>query len=260
MSEADPVHREAQEGSGQDLPAGEEERLWRGVGDGDERARERLVRHYLPFAEALARRYRTAREPHEDLEQVASMGLIKAVDRFDPGRGVPFKGFAAPTILGELKRHFRDRVWTVRVPRSIQEGIADVESATADLAGELQRMPSVREIAARVGKDETDVLEILEANQKRRPTSIDRTLRGDDDDSAPVAELIGDEDRGFEMVEGKLAIEQELPHLDERERRVLALRFADDMTQSQIATEIGCSQMQVSRILRKALDKIRERV
>jgi RNA polymerase sigma-B factor len=259
MGEAEPIPRDGYERAEESLPAGEEERLWRGIADGDERARERLVRHYLPFAEALARRYRTAREPHEDLEQVASMGLIKAVDRFEPGRGVPFKGFAAPTILGELKRHFRDRVWTVRVPRSIQEGIADVEAATADLAAELQRMPSVREIAARVGREETDVLEILEANQKRRPSSIDRTLRSDDEDSAPVAELIGDEDEGFEMVEGRLTIEQELPHLDERERRVLALRFADDMTQSQIAAEIGCSQMQVSRIIRKALDKLRER-
>ncbi|GIK77435.1 MAG: SigB/SigF/SigG family RNA polymerase sigma factor [Acidobacteria bacterium] len=245
--------------SGEDLPAGEEERLWRRAADADERARERLVRHYLPFAEMLARRYHTAREPHEDLEQVARMGLVKAVARFEPERGVPFKGFAAPTILGELKRHFRDRVWMVRVPRSIQEGIAEIEAATTGLAAELQRMPSVREIAARVGREETEVLEILEANQRRRPSSIDRTVRGDDGDAAPAAELIGGEDDGFELVEGRLAIERELPHLDERERRVIALRFAADMTQSQIAAEIGCSQMQVSRILRRALDKLRER-
>jgi RNA polymerase sigma-B factor len=260
MSATGPLHRDHDDHHHEVLPEGEEARLWRRVATGDARARERLVRHYLPFAEALARRYRTAREPHEDLEQVAGMGLVKAVDRFDPARGVPFKGFAAPTILGELKRHFRDRVWTVRVPRSIQEGIADVDAATADLIAELQRTPSVREIAARLGRDETDVLEILEANQKRRPSSIDRTLRSDDEDSAPVADLIGAEDQGFELVEGRLAIEQEMPVLDDRERRVIALRFGGDMTQSQIAAEIGCSQMQVSRILRRALDKLRERV
>jgi RNA polymerase sigma-B factor len=242
-----------------ELDPAEEERLWRRVADGDERAREELVRHYLPFAEAMALRYRTAREPHEDLEQVASMGLIKAVDRFDPERGVPFKGFAGPTILGELKRHFRDRVWTVRVPRSVQEGIAEVESATADLEAELQRTPSIREIAERLGKDETDVLEVLEANVNRRPVSIDRTMRTDEDDAAPAAERIGTEDEGYDLVEGRITIEQELPHLDERERRVIKLRFADDMTQTEIAAEIGCSQMQISRILRGALDKLRER-
>ena len=238
----------------------EERRLWQRVAAGDERARESLVRHYLPFAEAMAKRYRTAREPHEDLEQVASMGLVKAVDRFDPGRGVPFKGFAGPTILGELKRHFRDRVWTVRVPRSVQEGIAEVETATSDLEAELQRTPSIREISERIGRSETDVLDILEANLNRRPVSIDRTMRTDEDDSAPASERIGTEDSGFELVEGRLTIEQELPHLDERERRAIELRFAEDMTQSQIAAEIGCSQMQVSRILRGALAKLRERI
>lgn len=243
-----------------ELNPSEERRLWERKGAGDERAREELVRHYLPFAEAMAKRYRTAREPHEDLEQVASMGLIKAVDRFEPDRGVPFKGFAGPTILGELKRHFRDRVWTVRVPRSVQEGIAEVETATADLESELQRTPSIREIAAHIGKSETDVLEVMEANLNRRPVSMDRTMRTDEDDSVPASERIGTEDQSFELVEGRLTIEQELPHLDDRERRVIKLRFADDMTQSQIAAEIGCSQMQVSRILRGALAKLRERV
>jgi RNA polymerase sigma-B factor len=237
-----------------------EQRLWERVAAGDERAREELVRSDLPFAEAMAKRYRTAREPHEDLEQVASMGLIKAVDRFDPSRGVPFKGFAGPTILGELKRHFRDRVWTVRVPRSVQEGIAEVEAATADLESELQRTPSIGEIARHLGKDETDVLEILEANLNRRPVSIDRTMRTDEDDAAPAVDRIGSADEGYELIEGRLTIEQEMPHLDERERRVIELRFADDMTQSQIAAEIGCSQMQISRILRGALAKLRERV
>ncbi|MEZ5073805.1 MAG: SigB/SigF/SigG family RNA polymerase sigma factor [Solirubrobacterales bacterium] len=250
-----PPHRPA----AGDLDPTRERHLWKRAGDGDERAREELVRHYLPFAAAMALRYRSAREPHEDLEQVASMGLVKAVDRFDPDRGVPFMGFAAPTILGELKRHFRDRVWAVHVPRSIQEGIAEVESATANLEAELQRTPSIGEIAELLGRDETDILEILEANLNRRPVSIDRTTHTDED-ASPVAERIGAEDAGYELVEGRVTIEQELPHLDERERRVIGLRFADDMTQSQIADEIGCSQMQVSRILRRALEKLRERV
>ncbi|HET6830256.1 MAG TPA: SigB/SigF/SigG family RNA polymerase sigma factor [Solirubrobacterales bacterium] len=228
----------AEDGPQEPLNRAEEQRLWQRVADGDS----------------------GAREPHEDLEQVASMGLIKAVDRFEPKRAVPFKGFAAPTILGELKRHFRDRVWTVRVPRSIQEGIAEVDAATADLQAELQRTPSVREIAAHLGIEVTEVLEILEANQNRRPTSIDRTIRTDDDASTPVSERIGTADEGFELIEGRITIEQELPHLDERERRVIALRFSEDMTQSQIAAEVGCSQMQVSRIIRKALDKLRARV
>ncbi len=252
-----PAHRKSNDAS---LDPVTEQRLWERAAAGDERAREDLVRNYLPFAEAMAKRYRTAREPHEDLEQVASMGLIKAVDRFDPSRGVPFKGFAGPTILGELKRHFRDRVWTVRVPRSVQEGIAEVETATADLESELQRTPSIGEIARHLGKDETDVLEMLEANLNRRPVSMDRTMRTDEDDAAPAADRIGAEDGGYELVEGRLTIEQELPHLDDRERRVIKLRFADDMTQSQIAAEIGCSQMQVSRILRGALTKLRDRV
>jgi RNA polymerase sigma-B factor len=242
------------------LSAAEEARLWERHGGGDKAARDELVRHYLPFATALAKRYRAAPEPYEDLEQVAGMGLLKAVDRFDPARGVPFKGFAAPTILGELKRHFRDRVWTVHVPRSVQEGIAEVEAATADLEAELQRTPSVAEIAAHLGKDPTDVLDVLQANLNRRPVSIDRTIRTSEDDSAPAAERIGTEEEGYELVEGRLAIEQELPRLDERERRVLELRFAAEKTQTQIAAEIGCSQMQVSRILRRALDKLRERV
>jgi RNA polymerase sigma-B factor len=246
--------------NGADLSPSVEAGLWERHGTGDKAAREELVRHYLPFATAMAKRYRTAREPHEDLEQVAGMGLLKAVDRFDASRGVPFKGFAGPTILGELKRHFRDRVWTVHVPRSVQEGIAEVESATADLEAELQRTPSVAEIAAHLGKDPTDVLDVLQANLNRRPVSIDRTIRTNEDDSAPAAERIGTEEEGYELVEGRLAIEQELPRLDERERRVIELRFAADMTQTQIAAEIGCSQMQVSRILRRALDKLRENV
>jgi len=191
--------------------------------------------------------------------QVANLGLVNAVDRFDPSRGTPFAGFATPTILGELKRHFRDRVWTVRVPRGLHVRIAEVDKAVAELSRQHQRSPSVAEIAARLEVPELDVLEVLEANQNRRMLSLDRPARGEDSDD-PMSEWIGDEDAGYELIDSRLALEEAIPHLDERERLVLRLRFAEDMTQSQIADRIGCSQMHVSRILRRTLTRVRERI
>ena len=224
----------------------------------DPATREELVRRYLPFAKNLALRYRGASESFDDLLQVASLGLVNAIDRFDPDRGTPFTAFASPTILGELKRHFRDRVWTVRVPRGLHDRMAEVDKAISALTVELQRSPSVGEIAERLEVDPTDVLEVLEANHNRRPLSLDRPVGGEEDES-PASEWVGDEDEGFELVEDKLALEGALPHLDERERLVLQLRFVEDMTQSQIAERIGHSQMHVSRILRRTLERIRER-
>lgn len=221
--------------------------------------RDELVRRYLPFAKGLALRYRGASESLDDLMQVANLGLVNAVDRFDPSRGTPFAGFATPTILGELKRHFRDRVWTVRVPRGLHDRIAEVDKAVAELSRQQQRSPSVGEIAERLGVPELDVLEVLEANQNRRMLSLDRPARGEDSDD-PMSEWIGDEDAGYELIDSRLALEEAIPHLDERERLVLRLRFAEDMTQSQIADRIGCSQMHVSRILRRTLTRVRERI
>ncbi|HEX8959487.1 MAG TPA: sigma-70 family RNA polymerase sigma factor, partial [Solirubrobacterales bacterium] len=189
-----------------------------------------------------------------------NLGLVNAIDRFEPARGTPFAAFASPTILGELKRHFRDRVWTVRVPRGLHDRMAEVEKAITELTKELQRSPSVGEIAARLGLEQTDVLEVLEANHNRRPLSLDRPTGAEDADETPASEWIGSEDAGFELVEGRIALDAALPYLDERERLVLRLRFADDMTQSQIALRIGHSQMHVSRILRRALTRIRERI
>jgi RNA polymerase sigma-B factor len=225
----------------------------------DVAAREELVRRYLPFAKNLALRYRGASESFDDLLQVANLGLVNAVDRFDPARGTPFAAFASPTILGELKRHFRDRVWTVRVPRGLHDRMAEVEKATTALTVELQRSPSVGEIAAKLEIDPADVLEVLEANHNRRPLSLDRPVGGEDDES-PASEWVGDEDEGFELIDDKLALEGVLPHLDDRERLILRLRFVEDMTQSQIAEQIGHSQMHVSRILRRTLERIREEV
>ena len=237
-----------------------EERLWlRFVERRDPVIREELVRRYLPLARSLTQRYRGVNESFDDLLQVASLALVKAVDRFDPARGTPFTAFASPTILGELKRHFRDRVWTVRVPRGLHDRMGEVEKAIAALTEELQRSPSVGEIAGRLQIEPVEVLEAMEASHNRRPLSLDRPA-GTDEDEAPASESIGEEDRGFEMVEGKATLEEAIPRLDERERLVLRLRFAEDMTQAQIAERIGHSQMHVSRILRRALQQIREQV
>jgi RNA polymerase sigma-B factor len=240
--------------------AGEAE-LWRRFArNRDPATREELVRRNMPFAKRLALRYRGASESFDDLLQVANLGLINAIDRFEPDRGIPFTAFASPTILGELKRHFRDRVWTVRVPRGLHDRMAEVDKAITELTKRLQRSPSVAEIAERLELEQTDVLEVLEANHNRRPLSLDRPAGGEDADETAPVEWVGSEDEGFELVEGRIALDAALPFLDERERLVLRLRFVDDLTQSQIAEQIGHSQMHVSRILRRALARIREQI
>jgi RNA polymerase sigma-B factor len=246
-------------GAGTQL-AGESE-LWRRFArDREPAIREELVRRNMPFAKRLALRYRGASESFDDLLQVANLGLLNAVDRFDPERGIPFTAFASPTILGELKRHFRDRVWTVRVPRGLHDRMAEVDKAITELTKQLQRSPTVGEIAARLEVEQTDVLEVMEANHNRRPLSLDRPAGSEDSEESAPTEWIGEEDEGFELVEGRIALDAALPHLDERERLVLRLRFVEDMTQSQIAEQIGHSQMHVSRILRRALTRIREQI
>src|ERR1700755_1028774 len=188
--------------------------LWRRLRDQrDPAAREELVRRYLPFAKNLALRYRGASESFDDLLQVANLGLLNAVDRFDPERGIPFTAFASPTILGELKRHFRDRVWTVRVPRGLHDRMAEVDKAVTELTKKLQRSPSVGEIAERRGREQTDVLEVMEANHNRRPLSLDRPAGAEDSDEAPPSEWVGEEDERFELVEGRIALEAALPYL-----------------------------------------------
>lgn len=248
-------------GPGAEERLADEGLLWRRFArDRDPAIREELVRRNMPFAKRLALRYRGASESFDDLLQVANLGLLNAIDRFDPERGIPFTAFASPTILGELKRHFRDRVWTVRVPRGLHDRMAEVDRAIAELTKVLQRSPSIGEIAERLELEQTDVLEVLEANHNRRPLSLDRPANSDDSDESTPTEWIGSEDEGFELVEGRIALEAALPYLDERERLVLRLRFAEDMTQSQIAEQIGHSQMHVSRILRRALARIREQI
>jgi RNA polymerase sigma-B factor len=239
----------------------DEGELWRKFkATGDPSIREELVGRNLEFAKRLARRYRGASESLDDLLQVASLALVNAVDRFDPDRGIPFSGFASPTILGELKRHFRDRAWTVRVPRGLHDRMAQVEKAISELTEKLQRSPTVGEIAARLELEPTDVLEVLEANHNRRPLSLDRPTGREDSEESTPSDWIGADDENFELVEGRVALDAALPALDDRERMVLRMRFVDDLTQTQIAERIGHSQMHVSRILRRALERIREEV
>jgi RNA polymerase sigma-B factor len=224
----------------------------------DQRAREELVKIYMPMARRMAGRYAGVVEPYDDLVQVASLGLLNAIDRYDPDRGIPFVGFAKPTIMGELKRYFRDKVWTIRVPRALHDRMAAVESATEKLTEELSRPPSTNEIAAHLELDPNDVLETLAADQNRRPLGLEAQIPGEDGDRAAAPEWLGKIDDGYELVEDRLAIETVLPSLDEREREVLRMRFVEGLPQSKIAARIGCSQMHVSRLLRATLDRMRE--
>ena len=205
----------------------------------------------------MAGRYAGVVEPYDDLVQVASLGLLNAIDRFDVDQGTPFLGFAKPTIMGELKRYFRDKVWTIRVPRAIHDRMATIEKAAEELTEVLSRPPSPQQIADRLGIDCDDVLEALEARENRRPLALDRPLHGDDGEEA-APEWLGEIDGGYEFVEDRLTVEMALPSLDDREREVLRLRFVEDLPQSEIAARIGCSQMHISRLLRATLDRLRE--
>ena len=213
----------------------------------------------MPFARSLALRYSGGVEPSDDLIQVASLGLVSALERFNPERGVPFAAFAGPTILGELRRHFRDRVWTLRVPRGLQERIRAVEDAITKLSHQLERSPTVTEIAALIDVTEADVLEAFEAAGARRTISLDQPAASSEPgDEAPIGERIGTDDPGFELVEDRATLDATANILEETEHEVLRLRFGEDLTQSKIADRVGYSQMHVSRILRRALGKLRD--
>jgi len=240
------------------LEASRERDLWdRFSRERDPAAKEDLVRAYLPLAAQIARRYAGVSEPFDDLFQVASLGLVNAVDRFDPSRGTPFMGFAKPTILGEIKRYFRDKVWTVRVPRAVHDLIRKVDRATEDLTIQLHRPPSVVEISRLLGADPSAVLEAMVAREKRRPLSLDVSPKSDTDEEF-VAEFSGGDDPGYGLAEERMLLAEVLPGLDRRDRLILTLRFVDELPQWRIAARIGCSQMHVSRLLRMALERLRE--
>jgi RNA polymerase sigma-B factor len=221
---------------------------------GDTALKEELVRRFLPLARSLALRYRGASEQVEDLIQVASLGLVKALDGFDLERGKSFIAYAAPTILGELRRHFRDRVWEVRLPRGLQERTMAVNEAAGALSDELGATPTVSQIATRLNLDDEEVSEALQADEARRTLSLDVPRNRQDRESLPMVETVGRTEPGYDAVEAQLAAE-EAP-LDERERRVLRLRFEEDLNQYEIGRRLGVSQMQVSRIMRRALRKL----
>ena len=224
----------------------------------DSSVREELVGIHLPLVEYLARRFRNRGEPLEDLVQVGTIGLLKAIDRFDLDREVEFSTYATPTIVGELKRHFRDKGWAVRVPRRLQELNLSLTKVVAELSQEIGRSPTVREIADKMRLSEEEVLEGLDTSNAYAVVSLDAPAGGDD--APTVSEHIGTEDESLEALEYRAALGPIIAQLPERERRILYLRFFRGMTQSQIAERLGISQMHVSRLLNRTLGLLRDRL
>jgi RNA polymerase sigma-B factor len=232
-------------------------RRWRD--DGDRHARDELAEMFLPLACRLAKRYRNPYEPLEDLTQVASVGLLGAIDRFDPSRGIEFRSFAIPTILGELKRHFRNTGWTAHVPRGAQDLALRVDRAAREITDRTGRSPSPDAIAAFLEIDLDDVLVGLDAATAHFSLSLDAPAAGSE---APEPRALGDDlgnaDDGFDLVDTKLSVAVAISHLPHRERNALRLRLEEDLKQSEIAERMGCSQMQISRLLRQAAARVRE--
>jgi RNA polymerase sigma-B factor len=221
--------------------------------------RDQLIEHYIPLAESLARRYQHSGQPLDDLVQVASIGLLKAVDRFDPERGVTFESYAIPTILGELKRYHRDQGWSVRMPRRLQEHTLLIKDSIPLLSQDLGRSPTIAEIAAHSQLSEEEVLEAMDAQDAYASISLDAPI-DDDSESSTLSDRLATDEEEYEIAEEWAEFEPHLNALPERERRILVLRFFRDWTQSQIAEELGISQMHVSRLLSQTLQKLREAV
>jgi RNA polymerase sigma-B factor len=245
------------------LPAGQVETavlLTRWREHGDTHAREALVERLMPLARALARRY-AGQEPLEDLVQVAAVGLLGAIDRFDPARGVPFTAYAVPTILGELKRHFRNTGWAVHVPRGPQELALRVSRATEKITAQSGHQPRVRELAEYLELSTEDVLTGLDAGTAHFAASLDAPLSGDDsDEPVTLCDTIHHGEDGYELVEMTTSLTGAIKRLPYLERRALSLRLEGDIKQSEIAAQLGCSQMQVSRLLCRAAARVREMI
>jgi RNA polymerase sigma-B factor len=233
----------------------EDEALFARYAEGDVAARQEIIQRYMPLARRLASRYRRSSIPQEDLEQIACLGLIKAVDRFDPARGT-FQGFAIVNVTGELKRHFRDKGWGMRVARPVQQRLLAVNAAMEELGATLGHPPTPKEIAEATGLELGEVVEALDAGQAYAPSSMETPLAAGDDGSANLHDVLGSPDPGYARVELGAAIRPGFRRLPEREQLILRMRFIDDLTQSEIATRIGMSQMHVSRLLRRALDTL----
>jgi RNA polymerase sigma-B factor len=220
-------------------------------------AREGLVALHLPLVEHCARRFRHRGEPFEDLVQVGTIGLIKAIDRFDRARGVEFSTYATPTIIGEIKRYFRDKGWAIRVPRRLQELRLQIGSTTADLTQSLGRSPTPRELADAIGCSVEEVVEGIESGNAYSTLSLDAADDSSEEGGVSMLEVMGLDDEGLEHIEIRESIKPLLEALPSREKQILLLRFFKNRTQSQIAAEIGVSQMHVSRLLSRTLDQLR---
>ncbi len=234
-----------------------QESLLRAYREGDLAARDELVEQLRPLARRLASRYRNSAESRDDLEQVAYLGLLKAIDRADPDRGELVR-FAVPTIMGELKRHFRDHGWTMRVPRSLQERFLEVGDVVDRMTAALGRSPTPREIATEMSLPVEEVVEALDAATAYSPVALDAPRRSEEGDDGALVDTLGAIDDGYELVEHDATLAPAVRRLPARQREILRLRFDEDLTQSEIAARVGISQMHVSRLLRRALDQLRE--
>jgi RNA polymerase sigma-B factor len=224
---------------------------------GDRAAREQLIEQYMSLVRSLARRYANRGEQLDDLVQIGAIGLIKAIDRFDLDRGVELTTYATPNIIGEIKRHFRDKGWAVRVPRGLQELSVQLSRLVEQLTVQLGRSPTIAEIAHAADVEEEAVLEALESGRAYTSVSLSSAGGPDDDDDLDPLESIGSEEHQYEVSEDRAVLAPGFQVLDERERKILHLRFFEGLTQSQIAQQVGISQMHVSRLIRRSLEKIR---
>ena len=228
--------------------------------NGDVAARDRLIESFIPVVRSIAYRYAGRGEQLDDLEQVASVGLIKAIERFDLDRDVELMTYVFPTVVGELKRHFRDRGWSVTVPRRLKELHYRLSRLIEELTATLGRSPTIAELANEAGVEEEEVVEALEVGRAYASRSLTRALDSDEGAGAELIDLIDDEERGYEAAENRELLASGLKALDDRERRIVQLRFVEGLTQSQIAVEIGISQMHVSRLIRRALETLSEEI
>ncbi len=228
--------------------------------EGDMDAREKLVMSHLNLVRFIANKFKNRGEPIDDLVQVGYLGLLKAIDRFDPGRGLEFTTFATPTIMGEIKRHFRDKGWSVRVPRRLQELSAKVNQATDALTSQLQRSPTISEIADYLDSTVDEVLEAMESSSAYSSVSLEAPSGADDDDTPSVIDRYATEDSDLAFTDDRIIIEEALASFSPRERDVIEMRFLKGMTQIEIAEKLGISQVQVSRLLRRTLKKIQDKI
>lgn len=228
--------------------------------EGDMDAREKLVMSHLNLVRFIANKFKNRGEPIDDLIQVGCLGLLKAIDRFDPSRGLEFTTFATPTIMGEIKRHFRDKGWSVRVPRRLQELSAKVNQATDTLTSQLQRSPTIAEIADYLDATVDEVLEAMESSSAYSSVSLEAPSGADDDDTPSVIDRYATEDSDLAFTDDRIIIEEALASFSPRERDVIEMRFLKGMTQIEIAEKLGISQVQVSRLLRRTLKKIQDKI